>query len=186
MYDYNEHRGLKKCIGREAVNAHYIIVDDEYREIISSKDNCGCLAIGGDCVMMGYWNDPELTAKTMRNGYFYTTDMGYIEDGLVFLTGRKDDMIHIGGYKVAPVEIEDAAMHCTGIEDCVCVAVDDPNSGQAPKLYIVLKEGFIFDRAGISKELRSKLESHKIPKQIEAIDEIPRSSVGKKLRRQLT
>ena len=186
MYDYNQMRDLKNCIGRTAINAHFIIVDDNRREIQSSKENCGFLAVTGDVVMLGYWNDPEATARTMEDGYFYTTDIGYIEEELIYLVGRKDEMIHVGGYKVEPIEIEEAVMRYTEVEDCACVAVEDPYMGQVPKLYVVLAPGATLDAGYISNRLRERLESYKIPREIEVIDIIPRSSIGKKLRLKLT
>jgi long-chain acyl-CoA synthetase len=185
MYDYNQMNGLKNCIGRAAVNAHFIIVDENRREIQSSKENSGYLAVGGDAVMMGYWNSPNMTAQVMENGYFYTTDIGYIEDNLIYLVARKDEMIQVGGYKVKPIEVEEAAMRCPEVEDCACIAVEDPYFGQLPKLYVVLRNGVTLDEASISNKLREKLVPFKMPRQIEAIDAIPRSSIGKILRLQL-
>jgi long-chain acyl-CoA synthetase len=185
-YDYNRIRGLKNCMGRDTVNSRAIVVDDEHKEIESSKNNSGYLAVTGDAVMMGYWNDPELTAQSLANGIFYSTDLGYIEDGFIYLIGRTDDMINIGGFKVSPIEIEEAAMRLEEIEDCACVAADDPVMGQVPKLFIVLYADAVPDTADILEKLRCELEPYKMPKKIVLIDEIPRSQLGKKLRRLLT
>ena len=87
---------------------------------------------------------------------------------------------------MSPVEIEEAAMFCKGIKDCLCVAIEDPHLGQAPKLYVVLSDEGRFNKAEFFNEIRSRLEAYKEPQQIEIIDKIPYSSIGKKLRQQLT
>ena len=185
MYDYNQMRGMGNCIGREMINSHFIVVDDERREIESSKDNCGLLAVGGDVVMMRYWDEPELTADCIDGGYFFTSDVGYINEGLIYLTGRKDDMLNIGGRMVSPVEIEEVAMDCPAVADCACVPVEDALQGQAPKLFVVVKEGAELDKRELFGILRNKLEASRVPKKVEVIDFIPRSFVGKKLRKEL-
>jgi len=184
-YDYNALKGLENCIGAEAINSHVFFVDDKFVEIESSKEIYGCLAISGDTVMMGYWDEPELTAQTLVDGVLVTSDVGYIEDGLIFIVGRADDLIQVGGYMVSPIEIEEAAMRCHEIEDCVCVALDDPVMGQVPRLYVVLKESMELDVARIITKLSEHLEPFKLPKQIETIDSIPRTELGKKIRRDL-
>ena len=182
-YDYNKIRGKKNCVGFATKNSRVFIVDEDRNEIESSKDNTGTIAASGGAVMIRYWDDPELTARTIANDCLYTSDVGYIEDDMLYIVGRQDDLIHVGGLKVAPIEIEEAAMNCSGVKDCICIAVNDPHSGQAPKLFIVPSTDVPFDRTRIAQELRTILEDYKIPKIIEEIDEVPYSPIGKKLRR---
>ena len=129
--------------------------------------------------MKGYVNDPELTAQTLVNGIVYTNDLGYIdEDGFVYVTGRRDDVINVGGLKVAPTEVEAAALEYDGVEDCVCVAVPDNITGSALKLLVVIPSGEL-QPAKLSAYLASRLEGYKVPKFYERVEKIARTFNGK-------
>lgn len=186
MYDYNRERGLTACIGRPAVNAKFLVLDDDGREMRSSRENMGLISYGGKMNMLGYWKDPELTARTMVNGFIRTSDVGYIDgEGRVYVIGRRDDVINVGGNKVAPDEVEQAALMLPGIAECGCARMPDPISGEAIKLFVVMKPGAAFDPAGIREALKGMLPDFKLPKRIEQRDQLPRASNGKLQRRAL-
>lgn len=180
MYDYSRYPGRAGCIGKAMPNSRIFIVNDNKEEIASSKENMGLLACEGDVNMKGYINEPELTGEVLINGVVYTNDIGYIdEEGFVYIAGRKGDVINVGGLKVAPTEVEEAALAIDGIEDCICLPVDHPITGQALKLLVVLREGTEFVPKQFAAFLKTRLENHKIPSQYEQVESIARTYNGK-------
>ena len=146
----------------------------------------GLLAIHSDMNMQCYWHEPELTAETMADGWIYTSDLGYFdENGMIFLVGRSGDVINVGGLKVAPTEVEEAALRHESVADCVCTSADDKRMGKVVKLLVVVKDGCVFDPADIQNMLRGYLEAYKVPKYVERIDEVPRTYNGKIDRKRL-
>ena len=181
IYDFNRPDEKENCIGRPAVNADHFIVDEEWNPIESSKDNPGFLACRGPINMVGYWQDPEETARVLRNGVVYTNDMAYFdEDGDIILLGRKGDVINVGGKKVSPLEIEKAAGTIPEIADCGCVPVEHPGKGSVPKLFVQMKPGAGFDPSAIRARLSELLEPFKVPDLdlIVQIEKIPRTYKG--------
>lgn len=180
MYDYNAFPGKSGCIGKAMPNAHIIVVDDDKREMVSSSDNMGLLACEGDMNMKGYVNDPELTREVLINGIVYTNDIGYIDsEGFVYIAGRKGDVINVGGLKVAPAEVESAALEMDGIEDCICIPSSHPINGSIPKLLIVARKGQQIDFKAIKHYLAERLEWFKVPQEYEVVDRIARTYNGK-------
>ena len=139
--------------------------------------------------MKEYFKAPDLTREAMPEGdYIYTKDMGYIDDeGYVYMLGRKDDVINFGGVKISPEEIESMVIKNDLIADCACVPVDDPISGQAPKLYIQLDPATAdsYDDRRFKSFLAEVLDANKLPTRVEIIDEIPRTFNGKIKRKEL-
>lgn len=186
VHQFNVKNFKKGCIGRPSHNAQVMIVDDDGNEIKSSKENVGRLAVAGGMNTMGYWRDEEETAKALRNGVVCTNDEAYFdEDGDVILLGRRGDVINVGGRKVSPEEIENAAKRIDGIEDCGCAAVPHPLLGAEPKLFVQMKAGTAFDVDDIMKKLEALLEQYKVPRLIKQVGRIPRTFNGKLLRREL-
>lgn len=180
VYDYNACPGKGNSVGRAVLNTRMLVVDDDRNVIRSSRDNPGYLASVGPSGMKGYVNEPELTRQVMTDGVVYTNDIGYIdEDGFVYIIGRADDVINVGGLKVAPAEVEEAALSVDGIEDCICVPMPHPISGQAPKLLVVMREGAEFSPREISTALQDKLEGYKVPAKYEQVDSVARTYNGK-------
>ena len=174
------------CIGRPAVNAEFIVVDENRKPIKSSRDNPGFLASRGAINMKEYFKDPELTAQATDGEYIYTKDLGYIDDeGFVYMLGRKDDVINFGGVKISPEEIESQVIKSGMIKDCACVPVDDAITGQAPKLFITLEPDTDYDAKAFRSFLTKVLDANKQPKYVEIIDEIPRTFNGKIKRNEL-
>ncbi len=182
ILDFNSVSGKPGCIGKPAKNAHFIVVDKTGKEIESSKDNLGFLASSGSINMKCYFNAPELTAEATRGGseYIYTKDLGYIDkEGYIYMLGRQDDVINYGGIKISPEEIESIVIKNETIDDCACVPVKDPLTGQAPKLFVKLHENTEYDQKSFKAFLAEHLDANKQPKYIEVIDEIPRTFNGK-------
>ena len=184
--DYNNDKRGIGCVGKPNPGVDIFIVDDNYDRMESSRDNPGIIAIKSNTVTAGYWNEPILTQKTIIDGTIYMSDLGYIDnDGYLFLVGRRDDVINVGGYKIAPTEVEDIALRLPMVSDCVCVPYNDKMYGISLKLYVCLNEGYILDAEEITKSLEKKLEAYKIPKFIESIPSIPRTYNGKIDRKKL-
>lgn len=187
LLDFNSMSGKPGCIGKPAVNAEFIVVDENRNVISSSEDNLGFLASAGPINMKGYWKAPELTAETMADGYIYTKDLGYIdEDGFIYMLGRKDDVINYGGIKISPEEIESIVIKHPLISDCACIPVRDALTGQAPKLFVVLSDADAYEPKELKTFLSQNLDASKQPKYIETINAIPRTFNGKIQRNKLT
>jgi long-chain acyl-CoA synthetase len=146
----------------------------------------GEICARGPQVMPGYWNRPEETAACMTaDGFFRTGDIGIMdEQGRVTIVDRKKDMITVSGFKVFPNEVEDVAMSQGGVLECAAVGVPDAHSGETVALYAVKKSPELTE-AALREYLRTKLTSYKVPRHIEFRSELPKTNVGKILRRAL-
>lgn len=183
--DYNAIRGEKKCVGKPNPGVKITIVDEAYNPIESSEDNPGIIAIKSNTVTAGYWNEPELTAKTIIDGTIYMSDLGYMKNGYLYLVGRRDDVINVGGYKIAPTEVEDIAMQYPDINECICIPYEDKMLGRVTKLLVCLNEGATLDSVKTTEFLSKHLEAYKLPRYIEPIDEIIHTYNGKIDRKQM-
>ena len=186
IYDFNVGNEKKNCIGKPAFNADIRIVDEDGNEIKSDEEHTGLLASFGAMNMLGYWHDEEETKKALRNGGIYSNDEAYFdEDNDIILLGRKGDVINVGGNKVTPEEIENAAKKLDYIKDCGCIGVDDALKGKVPKLFVVAEGNEELDVLKVRKDLYAYLESFKVPRYVVQINEIPRTYNGKILRKEL-
>lgn len=183
--DYNSVRGDSSCVGKANPGVDIFIVDDNYNRIDASRDNPGIIAIKSNTVTAGYWNEPELTAKTIQDGVIYMSDLGYLEDGYLYLVGRRDDVINVGGLKVAPTEVEEVALRHPMVNECVCVPYDDGAYGIVVKMFVCLNEGYSLRVDELAQYLEQRLEAYKVPKYIESIPAIPRTYNGKIDRKKL-
>ncbi len=163
-----------------------VILDEDGNEISdSSPEKTGLCAIRSKSVMQGYWNEPEQTAKALKNGMLVMSDICYFaENGELILVGRSNDTINLGGLKVAPLEVEEVAMRVECVDECLLVPLVR-GGNTALKLLIVLKDGFELNEADIRNTIAQKLEPYKIPKQIVVIDEIIKTFNGKIDRKQM-
>jgi long-chain acyl-CoA synthetase len=145
----------------------------------------GEICARGPQVMPGYWQRSEETAMVMTaDGFFRTGDIGVMDDeGRVTIVDRKKDMISVSGFKVFPNEVEEVAMMQGGVLECAAVGVPDANSGEAVKLFAVKKSEI--DAQQLRKFMAARLTSYKVPKYIEFRAELPKTNVGKVLRRAL-
>jgi long-chain acyl-CoA synthetase len=146
----------------------------------------GEVIIKGPQVMKGYWNQPEETAHTIRNGWLYTGDIGKVdEDGYLSIVDRKKDMILAGGYNVYPRDIEEVLYEHPAVREAVIIGVPDQYRGENIKAILVLKDGMTSSEEEIMSYCRKHLAAYKIPRMVEFRDELPKTSVGKILRRAL-
>ncbi|MCS3504602.1 AMP-binding protein [Achromobacter sp. AGC78] len=146
----------------------------------------GEICVRGPQVTQGYWNRPDETALVMyADGYLRTGDIGYVDqDGYVFLIDRKKDMILVSGFNVYPNEVEDAAALHPGVREVAAVGVPDERSGEVVKLYVIRKDPTL-DAETLIAHCRTQLTGYKVPRQVEFRDDLPRTNVGKILRREL-
>lgn len=171
-----------EAIGRAVQDVFIRIVDEKRKEMNSSRQNVGHLAVCGDMNMLGYYDDPVMTGQVLDQGIFYSEDLGYMdEEGYIYLAGRNNDVINIGGEKVSPFEIENTALEYVGVRECACIGVKDPQDvlGDVPVLYITEEAGSRVDASDLHKYLEDHLENYKIPYEIIVIDEIPKNHIGK-------
>jgi long-chain acyl-CoA synthetase len=136
--------------------------------------------------MAGYWNRPEETANVMTpDGYFRTGDIGVMSpDGYIKIVDRKKDMILVSGFNVYPNEIEDVLAGHPGVLECAVIGVEDSRSGEAVKAFVVKKDPNV-TADDIIKFAATQLTGYKVPKQIEFRTDLPKTNVGKILRREL-
>ena len=162
-----------------------ISIRDDHGNIVAGTES-GELCAKGPQVMSGYWNNEEATSNCMTaDGYFKTGDIAMLDDkGFFHIVDRKKDMINVSGFNVFPNEIEAEVANMPGILESACIGVDDANSGEAVKLFVVKEDSGITENDVISF-CRQKLTAYKVPKHVVFIDEIPKSTVGKLLRRAL-
>jgi long-chain acyl-CoA synthetase len=149
-------------------------------------DAVGEICARGPQVMAGYWRRPDETARVLfGDGWLRTGDLGRINAaGYVFIEDRKKDVIVVSGFKVYPNEVEDVAMTQAGVREAAAIGVPDEQSGEAVKLYIVRKDPGLTE-ADVLAHARENLTGYKRPKHVEFMDELPKSNVGKVLRRAL-
>jgi len=146
----------------------------------------GEICARGPQIMMGYWNHPEETAATLADGWLHTGDIGYRDsDGYYFIVDRKKDMAIVGGYNVFPREIDEVLHEHPKIKEAVSLSVPHKTRGEMLKAYIVVKDGAKLSTAELAKFCREKLASYKVPRVFEFRDELPKTLVGKVLRRAL-
>ena len=146
----------------------------------------GELVIRGPQVMKGYWNKPKETADTLRNRWLHTGDIGRMdEDGYFYIVDRKKDMIIAGGYNIYPREVEEVLFEHPQIREAVVIGVPDEYRGETVKAFVVMKEGATRDPEQIQAFCRERLAAYKVPRLIEFRDSLPKSGVGKYLRREL-
>jgi acyl-CoA synthetase (AMP-forming)/AMP-acid ligase II len=144
----------------------------------------GEVVIRGHTLASGYYKDPEETARAFRNGGFHSGDIGYKDaDGFVYISDRKKDMIISGGFNIYPSEIERVLLTHPAVQDCAVVGVPDAEWGEAVKAVVELKSDATVEAATLAQLCRAALAGYKVPKSFEFWPEIPRSPVGKVLKR---
>ncbi|WP_075982509.1 long-chain-fatty-acid--CoA ligase [Bacillus massilinigeriensis] len=146
----------------------------------------GEIAVKGPQVMKGYWNRPEDTAETLKDGWLLTGDIGYMdENGYFYVVDRKKDMIIAGGYNIYPREIEEVLYEHPAVQEVVAAGIPDPYRGETVKAYVVLKEGMTVTEKELNEFARKHLAAYKVPRIYEFRNELPKTAVGKILRRAL-
>jgi long-chain acyl-CoA synthetase len=137
--------------------------------------------------MRGYWEKPEVNAAAFTaDGYFRTGDVGmFDQNGFLRIVDRKKDMILVSGFNVYPNEIEAVATACPGVMECACVAVSDEKTGEAVKLFVVKAPNASLTAEDLVTYCRKEMTAYKTPRIVQFIDALPKSNVGKILRREL-
>lgn len=153
---------------------------------IAEVGEVGELMIRGPQVMKGYWNKPEDTKAVFKDDWFLTGDMGYMdEDGFFYIVDRKKDMIIAGGFNIFPREIEEVLFEHEAVQEAVVIGVPDEYRGETVKAFVVLKEGKQVTEEELDQYCRKHLAAYKVPRLYEFRDELPKTMVGKVLRRVL-
>ena len=164
-YNFNDGNHFQSCVGKPMELAHVELQD-------------GVVVCSGEALMMGYLGDENLSAAGV--GKVVTSDLGRMDnEGRLYLTGRANDIINVGGLKVSPVEVEEAVLSIEGIKDCICIPIPHPLMGFVPKLLVVMSDGFVFNKKAIALSLKQKLESYKVPVRYEQVDHVERTYNGK-------
>ena len=180
--EFHQSKDRLDSVGRPTPNVEIEIVDEDGREVAPRQ--IGKIRISGAHVTAGYWG--AAAGERLRGAWLYTGDLGYRdEDGYLYLCGREDDVINIGGRKVHPAEIEQALLGHEQIADAVCVATPDSLTGEAVRAFLVAKRGQteLPSAEALADFLRARLEQHKIPVAFEWVGSIPRNASGKVERR---
>lgn len=152
----------------------------------AEPNELGELLVKGPQVMKGYWNRIEETEAALRDGWLYTGDIGYMdEDGYFYIVDRKKDMIIASGYNIYPREIEEVLYEHDKVQEVVVAGIPDPYRGETVKAYIVLKEGVTATAEEFNEYARKHLAAYKVPHIYEFRNELPKTAVGKILRRAL-
>ncbi|CAB3687575.1 AMP-binding protein [Achromobacter aegrifaciens] len=171
-------------IGLPVPSTDISIRDDAGQEL--GVGETGEICVRGPQVTQGYWQRPDETALVLyADGFLRTGDVGYVDEkGYVFLVDRKKDMILVSGFNVYPNEVEDVAALHPGVREVAAVGVPDERSGEAVKLYVIRKDPAL-DAETLIAHCRKQLTGYKVPRYIEFRDDLPRTNVGKILRREL-
>ena len=175
-------------IGIPVTDTEAKVVDLETGEHDLPAGEVGELVIRGPQVMIGYWNKAEESNIALRRGWLHTGDIASMdEDGYFQIVDRKKDMINVSGYKVWPREVEERLYEHPAIKEAGVVGVPDPLTGEAVKAYVVLKEGYAgrIRPEEIERFCKERMASYKAPKVVEFREELPKTMVGKILRREL-
>ena len=173
-------------VGFPIPNTSIRIVDIETGTKVIGVGESGEITVKGPQVMLGYLNKKEETDQVLRDGWLYTGDIGFVDDeGYIHIIDRKKDMIIAGGYNIYPREIEEVLLKNGKIEDAAVIGIKDPHRGETVKAYIVLKKDQNLTEKEVISYCSEKLAIYKIPKSVEFVDSLPKSLVGKVLRREL-
>ncbi len=188
-FEWSAFEPKENCVGSESLHSKIVFLDDNGNLIENTSRDCsGTIAVEGENLMSGYFNEPKLTNEVMQNGRFISSDLGYRgDDGMIYILGRKDDMIVSGANKISPIEIENAVSEIDNVRECAVVPKKDKIMGQMPALFIVWNKNFIpVDE--LTKILSKKLDKFKIPRaeNIFYVKSLPRTQgTGKIIKREL-
>jgi long-chain acyl-CoA synthetase len=181
LLDVTEFTG---SIGLPMPSTEVRIVDDQGRDV--SAGERGEIAIRGPQVMEGYWHKPEETAAVMLDGgWLRTGDIGHMDgQGFIFIEDRKKDMILVSGFNVYPNEVESVAVEIDGVLEAAAIGEPDEKSGEVVKLYVVRRDESVTEEK-IIEYCKENLTAYKVPREVEFREELPKTNVGKILRRAL-
>jgi long-chain acyl-CoA synthetase len=183
-FNHPERERKPGSIGTPIQGVGMRVVDDDGNELPTGE--VGEIEVRGHNVMMGYWNRPDATADVMHNGWLRTGDLARTdEDGYFFIVDRKKDLIKTSGYQVWPREVEEALSSHPSVAEVGVAGVPDQLKGEAIKAWVVLREGQTATAAELRSYCRERMAPFKVPSDIEFRTELPKTMVGKILRRAL-
>ncbi len=169
-------------VGKPLFNGRVRIVDEEDRDVPPGE--VGEIIVKGDQVMKGYWKNPDLTEKRLRNGWFHTADLGFMdEEGYLFFESRKDFVIKTGGLLVGPEEVEEVILKHPAIAEAAVIGLKDKKWGQVVTAVVCLKEGSAATSREIIDFCRPRLAGFQVPKRVEFACELPRDVAYRKIDR---
>lgn len=172
-------------VGRSLPGIEIVAEDDSAAKLPAGED--GELVIRGHCVMQGYFNKPDATAATVRDGALLTGDIGHVDaDGFVFITGRAKEMMIVGGENVFPFEIESVLCEHPAVAEAAVIGMNDPVRGEAPLAFVILNEGASADDKELRNHCRARLAGYKVPREVRIATDLPRGPTGKILKRSLS
>lgn len=170
--------------GKESLFQEVKIVNEKGNQV--GLNEAGEIVIRGDNVMKGYWNNPEATNEAIKDGWFYTGDIGTIdEEDFVYIVDRKHEMFITGGLNVYPKEVEEVLYRHPAVFEAVVIGVPDDKWGESIKAVVVLKERVHADEAEIIEFCKGKIADYKIPKSVDFVDSLPKGAAEKILRKEI-
>jgi long-chain acyl-CoA synthetase len=168
-------------IGLPIPHVEVSIQDESGHEL--GPDEIGEVCVRGGNVMLGYWNQPEETAKTMRNGWLLTGDIGYRDaEGYYYITDRKKDMLLVNGINVYPREIEEILYQIPGVKEAAVIGRPDPRKGEQPVAFVALIDGSVLEEKAIQRFIKERLADYKVPRKVVLMPALPRNATGKVLK----
>jgi long-chain acyl-CoA synthetase len=177
--------GFSSTVGLPLPSTDIKLLDDNNNE--APLDEPGEVCAKGPQVMRGYWQKPDANAEAFTaDGYFRTGDIGMFDDkGFLRIVDRKKDMIIVSGFNVFPNEVEAVAAACTGVAECACIGRPDDKTGEAVRLFVAKAPGATLTETDLIAHCRQQLSAYKVPKEVRFLDALPKSNVGKILRKDL-
>jgi long-chain acyl-CoA synthetase len=161
------------------------LVDAEGEDVLVG--DAGELLVRGPNVFVGYWEDPEATARVLDDGWLRTGDVAVVDDdGFLYLVDRAKDLIIVSGFNVFPAEVEEVLLQHPGIEACAVVGVPHPHTGESVKAYVKVRDGVSVEEDDVIGFCAERLARYKCPNKVWFVDDIPRGLGGKVLRRLLS
>ena len=166
-------------IGKPIPNVELFVGGEDGNPLQAGAE--GEIVARGSNLMSGYWNHPEETDRVLKNGLYYTGDIGRVDDeGFLFVVGRSKDMIKIGGNRVSAKEIEEVLYEHPAVAEAAVIGVPNDILGEAPKAFITVKDGFAGNiETQLIEHLKKRLALYKIPKTVEIRDKLPKNEAGK-------
>lgn len=176
------HPERRRSAGRAALHTEVRVVDEQDAE--RPTGSVGEIVVRGGNMMLGYWNKPDATAEALRNGWMHTGDVGYFDEhGYLYVVDRLKDMIVTGGENVYSVEVENAVHQHPGVDSCAVVGLPDPTWGERVHAVIVCRPGHSVEPEEVREFVAERIARYKAPRSVEVVEELPRSPVGKILKR---
>lgn len=162
------------------------VVDSQLQDVPADGTSMGEIVLRGNNVMLGYFKDPEATAKAFEGGWFHTGDLGVMHpDGYIQLRDRAKDIIISGGENISSVEVEQAIVSHPRILECAVVGVPDEKWGERPVAYVTVRDGADISPEDVVAHTRTLLAGYKVPREVVVVPELPKTSTGKILKYEL-